>query len=344
MRVMHVMAGAEHGGAETFFHDAVSALDRQGLDQIIVTRPHHAGRLRGGRAAVYVAPFGRWLKMPTRHVLAHAFERHNPDIVQYWMGRAASFAERRGAVNVGWFGGYYDLKRYRNCDWFVGVTQDIVEHVKRNVDDPARCRLIHTIAELDDAPSASRKALDTPAEAPLLLALARLHEKKGLDVLLDAMPDLAGAYLWIAGEGPLREQLEAQAARLGVSGRVRFLGWRTDRAALLRASDICVFPSRYEPFGTVMVEAWATGTPLVAAAAAGPRAYVKDGENGLLVPIDDPRALALAVRRCMADPLLRARLSEGGRESWRANFTEQTFVRTITGFYDEVLSARRGRS
>ena len=76
---------------------------------------------------------------------------------------------------------------------------------------------------------------------------------------------------------------------------MRFLGWRTDRGALLRAADICVLPSRWEPFGTVMLEAWAAGTPLVAAASQGPAALIEDGGNGLLVPVDDVAALAAAV-------------------------------------------------
>jgi glycosyltransferase involved in cell wall biosynthesis len=152
------------------------------------------------------------------------------------------------------------------------------------------------------------------------------------------------AFLWIAGDGPLRRKLEQLAEELGVARRVRFLGWRTDRAALLRAADICVFPSRYEPFGTVMVEAWATGIPLVAAASAGPRAYVRDGENGLLVPIDDAKALATAIARCIADADLRQRLIAGGSAIYAAEFTEASFVAAITALYREMLAQAPARS
>ena len=131
----------------------------------------------------------------------------------------------------------------------------------------------------------------------MLLALSRLHEKKGLDVLLRALAELPGCVAWIAGDGPLEADLKALAARLGVADRVRFLGWRSDRGALLKAADICVLPSRWEPFGTVMLEAWAAGTPLVAAASQGPSALIEDGGNGLLVPVDDAPALAAAIRR-----------------------------------------------
>jgi glycosyltransferase involved in cell wall biosynthesis len=197
---------------------------------------------------------------------------------------------------------------------------------------------IHTFAELDDAPAISRAAFTTPEGLPLLLILARLHPKKGVDIALKALAELPDCWLWIAGEGPLRDELQAQAARLGVANRTRFLGWRTDRGALLRAADLLVVPSRYEPFGTIMVEAWATGTPLVAAAAAGPAAYVEEGANGLLVPIDDAPALALAIRRVLADARLAETLVEGGRATFEARFTRDRIVREWVEYYRFVLS------
>ncbi len=150
------------------------------------------------------------------------------------------------------------------------------------------------------------------------------------------MPSLPQAYLWIAGEGPLRRELEALALELELSARVRFLGWRNDRAALLAAADLCVFPSRYEPFGTVMVDAWAAGVPLVAAAAAGPKAYVEDGVNGLLVPIDDVDALARAVARVQAEPGLAERLVAGGRATYEASFTKAAFLRQASALYARI--------
>ena len=102
-----------------------------------------------------------------------------------------------------------------------------------------------------------------------------------LPLILDAAARLPDLFVWIAGEGPLEAELKAQCTRLGLDQRVRFLGWRNDRGALLAACDVVAFPSRYEPFGTVTVDACAASRPLVAADAVGPAAYVKDG-----VPLD----------------------------------------------------------
>lgn len=340
MKIMQIMAGAAEGGAETFFADLAIALHAAGLQQVVVTRPGAArvGRLRAAGLAVVehrFPPFAPLVRLAMRRLIA----LHRPDVIQAWMGRAASLVPRTDIPTIGWFGGYYDLKRYRTCDYFVGVTRDIARHIVAAGAPAKRTRAIHTFAELDDAPAVDRAGLGTPAEVPLLLALARLHRKKGIDTLLQALVDVPEAWLWIAGEGPLRAELVALADRLGVKDRVRFLGWRDDRGALLRAADVCVFPSRYEPFGTVMVEAWQTGTPLVAAAAAGPKAYVEDGRNGLLVPIDDAAALAAAIRRVLADAGLRGAIVEGGRRTYEAEFTRERIVAAYLDLYREAASS-----
>ena len=136
------------------------------------------------------------------------------------------------------------------------------------------------------------------------------------------------------------------AARLGVADRVRFLGWRNDRGALLRAADICVLPSRWEPFGTVMLEAWAAGTPLVAAASQGPSALIEDGGNGLLVPVDDAAALAAAIRRLMAEPALKAHLIDRGRADYQQGFTREAVTERMLALYRQLIAeseAGRGR-
>ncbi len=345
MKVLHLMAGAPTGGAETYCVDALLALQNAGVRQMLITRPHtqRLDDLRTAGVEVRTAPFGKIFRGATRRALMQAIKDFKPDIIQYWMGRAASYAPvplpigERGFKNIGWFGGYYDLKRYRYMDAYVGVTYDIARHIRAAGAAPEKVFTIHTIADLPAAAPIARAEFDTPDGAPLLLALARLHPKKGLDILLRALVDLPGAYCWIAGDGPLKDELPKLARELGVADRVRFLGWRNDRAALLATCDVCVFPSRYEPFGTVTIEAWAAGKPLVAAAAAGPAAYVKDGENGLLVPIDDAPALRDAIARVIRGNALRGQIITGGRASYQSQFTPAVMVAAYQDLYQGLL-------
>lgn len=193
-------------------------------------------------------------------------------------------------------------------------------------------------------PPISRAALDTPNDALVVLALSRLHPKKGLDTLLHAIRDVPQAYLWLAGSGPIETQLRQLTAQLGLESRVRFLGWRTDRAALLRASDICALPSRYEPFGTVILEAWAAGTPLIACRSAGPASHVTDGENGLLVDIDNTSALTAAICRLQNDAALRQRLIINGTTTYHRDYTPEAVLDRIMGFYEGISSSFEGVS
>jgi glycosyltransferase involved in cell wall biosynthesis len=116
------------------------------------------------------------------------------------------------------------------------------------------------------------------------------------------------------------------AVALGVAERVRFLGWRIDPSALYRAADICVFPSRYEPLGNVVIQAWAHGLPVVAAESQGPKALIRPGEDGLLAPIDDPDGLAAAIRILLAKPQLRSGLAAKGLARVAAEFSEAAVV------------------
>ncbi len=320
--------------------ESVLALASAGVAQAVVTRPgsaYRVERLKQAGIPVTWARFDRYLPWGTRRALLHAIGAFQPDVIQYWMGRAGEFAPAAyRARSVAWYGGYYKLARFRNCDWHVGLTRDLLRHIRDQGVAENRCAIIHTYADFEGQAAADRAGLATPSDAPVALALARLHERKGLDTLLDATSKVPGLYLWIAGEGPLEADLKARCTRLGLDDRVRFLGWRNDRGALLAASTLVAFPSRYEPFGTVTVDAWAASRPLVATDAVGPAAYVVDGVNGLLVRKDDADALANAMRRVIEEPGLAESLVAGGRASHAATFTREAFVRDSLALYARV--------
>jgi glycosyltransferase involved in cell wall biosynthesis len=126
----------------------------------------------------------------------------------------------------------------------------------------------------------------------------------------------------IAGEGPEREALQNFAAREGVAERLHLLGWRTDTAALLAAADMLVCPSRIEPLGNVVLEAWSAQRPVVAAAAAGPRELIAPNQDGLLVPLEDASALADAIQSLLDDRARAAMLARTGRARYEADFAE----------------------
>ena len=340
MRILHVIAGAGRGGAETFCLDAIEALHEAGVTQHVVCRPHEhflatlnkCGISYDVMAFSYRDRLGRGRALIEKSVTAFG-----PDLVHAWMGRAASFIPKSLTMPVlGWFGGYYDLKRYRSCDFYMGVTKDIVRHIIEKTGKPQRAFLVHTLGTLKSAPPADRAALATPPDAPVVLLLSRMHWKKGVDTLLEAASRLPGVYFWLAGDGPELEKYRALSASLGLGDRVRFLGWRTDRAALLGAADVCVLPSRYEPFGTVIPEAWSMAVPLVATRADGARQYVTDGETGLLCAIDNPAELAEKINLAVNDSAVRDRLKKNGLIAYQENFSKKVVIDSLIGAYSDI--------
>jgi len=342
MRVMHVMAGAREGGGENIMLESVVALAEAGVTQAVVTRPYNefrVKRLRQAGVEVATADFNRLWPFATQAVIADMLKRFQPEVIENWMGRAGQFATPQWRTrSIAWYGGYYKLSRFEDCEWHVGLTKDLLRHIRAQGVPENRSGIIHTFADFAGAEPVDRVSLATPQEAPVALALARLHWKKGLDTLLDATVKVPGLYVWIAGAGPLEAELKAQCSGLGLDDRVRFLGWRNDRGALLAACNFVAFPSRYEPFGTVTVDAWAAQKPLIAADAVGPAAYVEDGVSGLLIPKDDVEALANAMRRLVNEPDLRAKLIAGGKAAYEAQFTRSAFLRDSLAFYERVIA------
>jgi glycogen synthase len=157
-----------------------------------------------------------------------------------------------------------------------------------------------------------------PADEPrYVFAAGRLVEQKGFDVLLHAFASGGkGLQLLIAGEGRERGRLEGLTRELGLEGRVRWLGvaGRERLAALINGAEAVAVPSRQEPFGVILLEAMAAGRPTVASRVGGIPEFAEDGVTTLLVPPEDPGALAEALARLTADAELRNRLGENGKE------------------------------
>lgn len=334
------MAGARHGGAEAFFTRLAIALERSGQEQRVAIRrdPARAARLRAAGVAVTELPFGGWLDFRTRPALGRLMRDWRPQVVLSWMNRATRLVPPGPAVRLARLGGYYDLKYYRGVDHLIGNTADIVAYLIRQGWPAERAHYLPNFVDAEPMPPVDRAALATPADAPVILALGRLHRVKGFDVLLEALARLPTAWLWLAGEGPERPALEAQVARLGLGGRVRLLGWREDMAALLAAADVLACPSRHEPLGNVVIEAWAHGVPVVASESAGPRALIRRDESGLLVPVEDADALAAALGRVIAEPALAETLAGAGRAAYERSFTETAVLAAYRALIERVAA------
>ncbi len=338
MKVLQAMAGAEFGGAEAFFVRLCIGLHKAGLDQKVIIRenPARAKLLRDAGIEPVQLAFGGRFDFATPRAMKREINAFRPDVVLTWMNRASHMCPKGDFVHAARQGGYYDLKYYANCDHLIGNTHDIVDYlVEHGWPKEKTHYLPNFVSDVRGTPL-DRSKFYTPKGVPLIVALGRLHENKAFDVLLRAVARVPNAYLWLAGEGPLKDDLIKLAEELAIKPRVRFLGWRDDTADLLSSADLFVCPSRHEPLGNVVIEAWAQGLPVVAADSMGPGTLIENMETGILVPVDDEILMARAIRGVFDDDNLAERIARQGHQAYQDNFTEAQVVRQYLDFFDKV--------
>lgn len=237
--------------------------------------------------------------------------------------------------------GYAEVQRrlfmLRRADALVAHSDAAKDLLVRNGVPEA---LVHVVPNFDE-PSLHAEH-ETQGES--IVSVGALIHTKGVDTLLEAFALLAprrpAARLQYAGNGYLREALEKRAADLGLAERVDFLGYVPHEkvADLYRHAAVAAFvPKTEEAFGRAIFEAWGAGTPLVATRISAPGEIVRHDETGLLVPPEDPRALADALERILADPALGRRLAEAGRKALAA-YAPELVVPRFERVYREALA------
>ncbi len=200
-------------------------------------------------------------------------------------------------------------------------------------------RLVTVYNGIPDVPTELRA---DPSRTPVrLVMVARLAPQKDHVTLLRALADLQNCRweLDLVGEGPLLEQTKNLAQRLGLSGRVHFLGQRTDVEQLLANSQVALLITNWEGFPISILEAMRAGLPVVASAVAGTGESVRDDQTGYLAPRGNVDVLRDRIAQLLADPQLRARLGANGRRLYERHFTLDAMVKSTLAVYHEVVGA-----
>lgn len=364
LNLVHVTAESGFSGGEVQVFLLIEGLRKRGHQNLLVCPPRSAAAAEAQRRGIDVADTAMRsdLSAGAVHRIGRVLRSARPDLVHLHSGRAT------------WLGGI--------AAWRAGLpaitTRRMDRRLRRNLrtrflyghalscavaisDAVARClsdggvpreriRVVPSAVEPEHLhPQRGREdvraRLDAGASEDCLLAVASLHRRKGLDVLLDALAQLDAASrptLWIAGEGPEASALERRARQLGVADRVRFLGHRDDVADLLAACDAFVLPSRQEGLGVAALEAMALGRPVVASRAGGLAESVLHERTGLLVEPGDAEDLARALKRLLGDPELSRKLGAAGPEHVATRYSAGSMVEAYERIYQEVLGPERG--
>lgn len=189
-----------------------------------------------------------------------------------------------------------------------------------------------------------RAELGVPEGRAFGLFVGRLVKEKNLACLVDAlaaMPPDTRPWMALAGDGPLRADIERRSVAAGLGHDLRLLGERGDVAQLMQAADFLVLPSSLEGMSNVLMEAMSLGCPVVASAVGGNTELVEDGATGLLFPSGDATALAVQLQRITQDGALRGRLAARAGRQVRERYSIDSLVASTTAVYERCLAARR---
>jgi glycosyltransferase involved in cell wall biosynthesis len=231
-------------------------------------------------------------------------------------------------------------------DALIAVSDEVRDDLVRlGIARPEKVRVIQYGFDLDrrtatppGAGEALRRQHAISPDAFVAAWAGRLTEiKRPLD-LVRVVAAVDQAILVVAGDGGLRSELENLAASLGVSPRLRLLGYVSEIAPVYAAADVFLLTSANEGTPVVAIEALAAGVPVVASDAGGTRTVVDDGATGIVVPIADVDALAAGVHRLRDDPALRRSFGEEGMRRMRERFSTTRMTDDVQRLYDEVVA------
>jgi len=209
------------------------------------------------------------------------------------------------------------------------------------------CFPAERITQVDESREAIRRRLGWDADQTVFLMPARMHRQKAHEILLQALarPEVKSLNVlaYLTGEGELLDPHQALAEALGVAEKVVFAGFVTDLPPLLKAADIFVLSSRQESLPVSLREAMAASLPVIATRVGGVPEAVEDGESGLLVPPEDPRALAEAMVRLASDAPMRERMGRRGYQIVQNKFNYDRWIEQTIDVMTRVRDDFAGR-
>jgi glycosyltransferase involved in cell wall biosynthesis len=337
--IARLLAGALHADVRI----TVAAPDTSTAEWIASKRP--------GTEIVAMPPVKTWRSVRALWGYRNLIRRINPDIVQLTLPMPSSGTRylallvraMRGVRCVGVQNMYGDAPRRRSRVMTRLAMQALDAHVAIG---PSLARIIERQYALQPGsirpiPAAVARDVDASphriAPGPVVGVVARLSPEKGIDVLLHAMARWPEIPLVVVGEGGRRAELEALARELGRAESTWFVGFQQRPQDFIAGMDLFVLPSRREGLGLVLLEAMRAELPVVASDVGGIRDLVEHDVTGILVPPEDPAALADAIERLLADSVLRARLGASGRARLQSHFTTEQEARAYEALYDELV-------
>ena len=372
IRVMYVLDHLEIGGAQTHVIQVVSGLDRRRFAPMVCALKAR-GEMRGVLEKIGVPVFdgglgptligwggvrvllrlsrllkrervdvahsylfhpnvltpmaGRLARVPVSVVSKRSLDRY-PSAFRRYACKVGNALADRITVNAEAIGRFVKSEEGCRAEKMLLIPNGVSDDILNRTSDEGRKRREHRL----------------PSGGQVVGVVGRLAWKKGIRYLLEAAPRVLesapDATFVIVGDGPLREELEAQAQALGIRDRVMFLGSRRDTLELLSGFDVFVLPSVIEGMSNALLEAMAVGLPVVATSVGGNSEVVVDGQTGFLVPAADPGSMAAAIVKLLHAPEMGTEIGAAGKRLVADKYRVDVMVRKIEELYETLLAQK----
>jgi sugar transferase (PEP-CTERM/EpsH1 system associated) len=370
INILHVVETSEPGGAETVLVEIATNLPARFRSLgCVFSQGWTSAALEKRNVPVFEVPLRRSFDLSWVHRLIQLIRQHKIHLIhshEFTANCYSTLAARLAHIPIVCtvHGRNYYPQRYyrrlayrwvaRNADALVAVSKNVSQFLQENIG--IRHDTITTIWNgIDLKPFTTKEAdrreirrvLNIKPEDFVVINVAALFDVKAQEVLLKAAAPILEqnrrTIFLIAGEGPREAYLKQLAMETGIANHVRFLGFRDDVPSLLRAADVFVLCSNFEGLPLSVIEAMATGLPVVATNVGGIAELVEHGTSAYLVPPKDPRTLARGILHVMSNSDKATRLGKEARRRARSMFSLHTMVNHYVELYSSLLERNLSR-
>ena len=340
MQLLQVMPSSGKGGAEVLFDRTVNAFSSRGIKQHLILRKNATYDFRHlSNVERSSLPFLNKYDVYTKYALIKKTSQLKPAIVLSWLRRGNQMtqsAKQNNSIYVGRLDGYYKMCDFLHNDYLIAHTPSIKQHIINAGYPENKVKIIPNF--LKEPANRSRLYHLKPKDKTLVVCWGRFIKKKGFETVIRSLANHKKVHLWLVGDGEEKQNLEQLALKLGVREQITLFGWQQDISLFLFTADILVVPSLHEPFGNVVIEAWAHKKPLLCSNSEGPSWLVKHKHNGLIFKKGSVDSLSKQFSHLIESKSLCKELAANGHISFLDNYSVDAVIPQYIHWFRELCN------
>ena len=338
IKIVNVISGSNYGGAENFFERFSIALNKESdiSQKVIIRKNKRRYNLlaKNGLDIEELGFNGKW-DLFTKKSLKKKCDIFQPDIILTWMNRASYLISDLddSIIKIGRLGGYYNIKNYIYCDYLIANTEDIKNFIISKGWDPKKVFCINNFVAKNEKYLPQKKK---SVNEKTLLGLGRFHENKAFEIIINALPKLKDFKLILIGRGNLKNYYQYESQRLGISHKVKIIDWVEDVSKYYLLADYLICPSRIEPLGNIIIEAWSYKLPVVASNIMGPKRLIKHKINGMKFEVENVDDLISCLNEINSNRTLKKKIVENAYKDYQKKFSKDVVIKKFKELFKRL--------